>query len=124
MLGRLSLTARLTALYTLVSAVVLVGLGILVVFATSRHFVELDRDYLLDKIGLIQKSSGNLHRRTFCPPNWMSYWGLITAYSSICAKEADWCMGPMSWFFRHLCRWQIPRALPLTGLKVTEHCGA
>ncbi|HNW00470.1 MAG TPA: heavy metal sensor histidine kinase [Burkholderiaceae bacterium] len=55
MLGRLSLTARLTALYTLVSAVVLVGLGILVVFATSRHFVELDRDYLLDKIGLIQK---------------------------------------------------------------------
>ena len=25
------------------------------VFATSRHFVELDRDYLHDKIGLIQK---------------------------------------------------------------------
>ncbi len=55
MLRRLSLTARLTALYTLVAAIVLVGLGILVVFATSRHFVELDRDYLHDKIGLIQK---------------------------------------------------------------------
>jgi two-component system heavy metal sensor histidine kinase CusS len=55
MYGRLSLTARLTALYTLVSATVLVGLGILVVFATSRHFVELDRDYLQEKIGLIQK---------------------------------------------------------------------
>lgn len=55
MYGRLSLTARLTALYTLVSATVLVGLGILVVFATSQHFVELDRDYLQDKIGLVQK---------------------------------------------------------------------
>ena len=53
--GRLSLTTRLTALYTLVSTIVLVGLGILVVFATSRHFVELDRDYLQDKIGLVQK---------------------------------------------------------------------
>ncbi len=55
MYGRLSLTARLTALYTLVSATVLVGLGILVVLATSRHFVELDRNYLQDKIGLIKK---------------------------------------------------------------------
>ena len=55
MLGRISLTARLTALYTLVSAVVLVGLGALVVMATERHFVELDRDFLKDKIALIQK---------------------------------------------------------------------
>ena len=55
MLGRLSLTARLTAFYALVSATVLVGLAVLVAFATSRHFVELDRDYLQDKIGLVQK---------------------------------------------------------------------
>lgn len=55
MLGRLSLTARLTAFYALVSASVLVGLAILVAFATSRHFVELDRGYLQDKIGLVQK---------------------------------------------------------------------
>lgn len=55
MFGRLSLTARLTALYTLVSALVLVGLGVLVALATERHFVELDRDYLKDKIALIQK---------------------------------------------------------------------
>ena len=55
MLGRLSLTARLTAFYALVSATVLVGLAILVAFATSRHFVELDRGYLQDKIGLVQK---------------------------------------------------------------------
>ena len=53
--GRLSLTARLTALYTLVSALVLVGMGLLVSLATERHFVELDRDYLHDKIGLVQK---------------------------------------------------------------------
>ena len=53
--GRLSLTARLTAFYALVSATVLVGLAVLVALATSRHFVELDRDYLRDKIGLVQK---------------------------------------------------------------------
>jgi two-component system heavy metal sensor histidine kinase CusS len=58
MLGRLSLTARLTAFYALVSAAVLVGLAILVAFATSRHFVELDRDYLRDKIQLVQKIVG------------------------------------------------------------------
>lgn len=55
MFGRISLTARLTAFYTLVSTIVLVGLGALVVMATGRHFVELDRDYLKDKIALIQK---------------------------------------------------------------------
>ena len=54
MLGRLSLTARLTALYTLVSACVLVGLGLLISIAVSRHFVELDRDFLKDKIDLVQ----------------------------------------------------------------------
>ncbi|EWS66216.1 heavy metal sensor kinase [Hydrogenophaga sp. T4] len=58
MLGRLSLTARLTVFYALVSAAVLVGLAILVAFATSRHFVELDRDYLRDKIQLVQKIVG------------------------------------------------------------------
>ena len=54
MLGRLSLTARLTALYTLVSACVLVGLGLLVSIAVGRHFVELDRDFLKVKIELVQ----------------------------------------------------------------------
>lgn len=53
--GRLSLTARLTAFYTLVSAAVLVGMSVLVSLATERHFVELDHDYLKDKIGLVQK---------------------------------------------------------------------
>ena len=53
--GRFSLTARLTAFYTLVSALVLVGMGLLVSLATGRHFVELDRDYLHDKIELVQK---------------------------------------------------------------------
>ena len=55
MLGRLSLTARLTAFYALVSAAVLVGLAILVAFATAQHFVEMDRDHLQEKIGLVRK---------------------------------------------------------------------
>lgn len=56
--ARWSLTARLTALYTLVSAVVMAGLGVLVSVAVSRHFVELDRDYLADKIRLVQQIAG------------------------------------------------------------------
>jgi two-component system, OmpR family, heavy metal sensor histidine kinase CusS len=55
MYGRLSLTARLTALYTLVSATILVGLGVVFVFATDQHFVEMDRDDLQEKIGLVEK---------------------------------------------------------------------
>lgn len=55
MLARLTLTARLTVLYTLVSAVVLSGLGVLMAWATHRHFVDLDRIYLQDKTQLIQK---------------------------------------------------------------------
>lgn len=55
MLSRLTLTARLTVLYTLVSALVLLGLGTLVLLATGRHFVELDRVYLQDKIHLAQR---------------------------------------------------------------------
>lgn len=56
MFRRMTLTVRLTALYTLVSATVLLGLGLLVVWSTQQHFVELDRDYLLDKVHLIQKT--------------------------------------------------------------------
>lgn len=55
MFRRMTLTARLTVLYTLVSATVLLGLGLLVVWSTQQHFVELDRDYLEDKVHLIQK---------------------------------------------------------------------
>lgn len=53
--ARLTLTARLTVLFTLVSAAVLLGLGLLVAGATSRHFVELDRTYLEDKGHLVEK---------------------------------------------------------------------
>ncbi|MDP3810827.1 MAG: heavy metal sensor histidine kinase [Hydrogenophaga sp.] len=55
MVRRLTLTARLTVLYTLVSAAVLLGLGVLVAWSTHQHFIDLDRDYLLDKVHLIQK---------------------------------------------------------------------
>lgn len=56
MMRRLTLTARLTILYTLVSAAVLLGLGAMVAWSTSLHFVELDRDYLQDKAQLIQRT--------------------------------------------------------------------
>lgn len=55
MVQRLTLTARLTLLYTLVSASVLLGLGVLVAWSTHQHFIELDRDYLQDKVQLVQK---------------------------------------------------------------------
>jgi two-component system heavy metal sensor histidine kinase CusS len=52
---RLTLTARLTLLYTAVSLAVLCGLGVMVTLANQAHFVDLDRDYLTDKAALIRK---------------------------------------------------------------------
>lgn len=54
MLRRFSLTTRLTVFYTLVSAVVLLGMASIIAVAVSRHFEELDRATLQDKIHLIQ----------------------------------------------------------------------
>ncbi len=54
MIGRCSLTARLTLLYTLVSALVLLGMAGLIAVAVKRHFTELDRDSLRDKIHLVE----------------------------------------------------------------------
>ena len=54
-LATLTLTARLTALYTLVSATVLLGLGGLTVLAVQAHFDELDQATLRDKVHLIQE---------------------------------------------------------------------
>ena len=59
MIRRLTLTARLTLLYTTASLVVLCGLGILVMRANHAHFVELDQVYLEDKVALIQQVVGS-----------------------------------------------------------------
>lgn len=61
---RLTLTARLTLLYSAVSLAVLCGLGALVTLANQAHFVDLDRDYLTDKAALVSNvvaSSTNLN---------------------------------------------------------------
>jgi two-component system, OmpR family, heavy metal sensor histidine kinase CusS len=54
MLRSLSLTARLTVLFTTVAAAVVMGLGIVFVRAADRHFEELDRMALQDKLHLIE----------------------------------------------------------------------
>lgn len=54
MLRRFSLTTRLTVIYTLVSALVLLGMALIIALTVSRHFEELDGDTLQDKIHLIQ----------------------------------------------------------------------
>lgn len=56
MIRHLSLTARLTLLYGLVSALLLLGMAGLTAVAVDRHFEQLDRDTLHDKIELIQDS--------------------------------------------------------------------
>ncbi len=55
MIRRLSLTARLAGLYTLTSAIVLLGLGSLILVAVEHHFLELDRATLQDKLALIKE---------------------------------------------------------------------
>lgn len=52
---RLSLTARLTVWYVLASSVLLLGLAAFIFSATARHFDELDRHTLHDKIALVQR---------------------------------------------------------------------
>ena len=54
MLRRFSLTSRLTAFFTSVAAAVVLGLGLLFLIATDRHFQELDRAALRDKKLLIE----------------------------------------------------------------------
>jgi len=52
--GRLPLTQRLTLFFTVVAAAVVLGLGILFLVATGRHFVTLDQIALRDKQHLIE----------------------------------------------------------------------
>ena len=55
MIPRLSLTVRLTGLFTLTTAVVLLGLGSLILVAVEHHFLELDSATLQDKFHLIKE---------------------------------------------------------------------
>ena len=57
MTQRFSLTTRLTLFYTLASAAVLLGLGWVTSSAMNKHFEDLDRGTLQDKILLIQEVS-------------------------------------------------------------------
>lgn len=63
MTQRFSLTTRLTLFYTLASATVLLGLGWVTSVAMNRHFEDLDRATLEDKIHLIQEVSGKATSR-------------------------------------------------------------
>ncbi len=61
---RLTLTARLTLLYTAVSACVLLGLGALTVQAVNTHFDELDQITLQEKMAAVRHlalDSATLH---------------------------------------------------------------
>jgi two-component system heavy metal sensor histidine kinase CusS len=51
---RFSLTTRLTALYSGVSAALLLGMTGIIAVAVDRHFEQLDHDTLRDKIHLVQ----------------------------------------------------------------------
>lgn len=55
---RLSLTMRLTILFSLSSAVVLLGLGLLIWLTMDHHFANEDYVVLGDNIRLIQKIAG------------------------------------------------------------------
>lgn len=59
--GRLPLTRRLTLFFTVVAASVVLGLGVMFLVATGRHFVALDRIALQDKQHLIEEILRNAH---------------------------------------------------------------
>lgn len=56
-----SLTNRLAIFFTMVAAAVVLGLGMLFLVATERHFVELDRITLQDKQQLIENIVANVN---------------------------------------------------------------
>ncbi|AOW13342.1 hypothetical protein LPB72_09855 [Hydrogenophaga crassostreae] len=64
MIGRLSLTARIVVLFTLISASILLGLGWLISNSVERHFMDLDRAALQDKLHLIQEIGAESTDRT------------------------------------------------------------
>jgi len=53
--GRLPLTQRLTLFFTVVAASIVLGLGVLFLIETGRHFVALDRIALQEKQHLIEE---------------------------------------------------------------------
>jgi two-component system heavy metal sensor histidine kinase CusS len=59
---RMSLTLRLTLLFSLTSAVVLLGLGVLIWLSMDRHFADEDFVVLGDNVRLIQKVAHEEHR--------------------------------------------------------------
>ena len=59
MLRPLSLTSRLTSFFTLVAAIVVLGLGWLFLASADQHFAELDRVTLQDKRELIEEVLAN-----------------------------------------------------------------
>ena len=54
---RQSMTFRLNFLFTLVTAVLLIGFGLIALALTNEHFKDLDESYLQDKATLIQEIS-------------------------------------------------------------------
>jgi two-component system heavy metal sensor histidine kinase CusS len=54
MFGKFSLTTRLTLFFTALSSAVILGLSILFIVSTGRHFVDLDSSALDDKKHLIE----------------------------------------------------------------------
>jgi len=54
MMRRFSLTTRLTACYAFIAAVLLLGMTWMIASMVSQHFLELDRETLVDKLSLIE----------------------------------------------------------------------
>lgn len=54
MMGRVSLTTRLTVCYALIAAFLLLGMSWMIASMVRQHFLELDRETLQDKLSLVE----------------------------------------------------------------------
>lgn len=61
--ARVSMTARLTVLFVLVSSSVLLVLGFVVAASVEKHFEEQDKEVLIGKMGLVQHTLEKLRSR-------------------------------------------------------------
>jgi hypothetical protein len=88
-----SLTTRLTALFSLTSACVLLGLGVLIFTAMDRHFAVEDYALLRDNMRLVEKPSPTTPAAR-CPRAWRTPTSITADSWSIRAAPTVRCTTP------------------------------
>ena len=92
-----SLTHRLAIFFTMVAAAMVLGLGMLFLVATERHFLELDRITLQDKQHLIENIVGRIQVQVQHLFSALNQPGSLAAASAAHRPPGEWSNPRSSW---------------------------